>query len=289
MRAGFVRRLLAVTTIVTAAVSLGAAGPAHADEGNFAFEQSAINKTAHKTEYTECVGRPTAIGGHVDGGVSGQAYLQTLSLYNTPAGLEPVFEGASATVDGDGLNRNWAVTAQGVCHTEVPGWETVYGHGPVGSVSSAAIASCPSGKVVIGAGGGAWSGTIGGQPAEGVLTYLQYASDLTWARVVLRKDVVDPSQRLEAFVLAICANRPAGLQLVTASSVNDSALTKAVTANCPAGKYLYGAGVGLVTGFGGVVLDELNITTRKVTARGYEAQGGITANWVVQAYAICAN
>jgi hypothetical protein len=289
MRAGFTGRLTAVVTVVVVAVSWGLADPAYASEGTFVFDQSAINHSAFKTQYVDCPGTPTAIGGHVDGGVSSQAYLQTLALYNSPESVFDMFEGASATEDGDGYSRTWAVTAQAVCHSSVPGWEVVYGFGPVGTASSAAIASCPSGKAVIGAGGGSWTGTIGGQVGQGVLTYLQYASDLSWGRVVLRKDVVAPSQQMQAYVQVICATRPAGLQLVTASSVSDSATTKAVTANCPAGKYTYGAGFGLVTGFGGVVLNELDITTRKVTARGYEAQGGITANWNVQAYVICAN
>jgi hypothetical protein len=288
MRTGLLGRLLAVTTVVTLTTAVGVADPAHAGSGTFVFEQSAINHTAFKTQYVDCPGRQTAIGGHVDGGVSGQVYLQTLALYNPPDSLDP-FAGTSAIEDGDGYSRTWAVTGQAICHGDLPDWQVVYGFGPVGTASSAAIAYCPSGKAVVGAGGGAWAGTIGGQVGEGVLTYLQYASDLTWARVVLRKDVVDPSQRLEAFVQVICATRPAGLQLVTASSVSDSATTKAVTANCPTGKFTYGAGFGLVTGFGGVVLNELDITTRKVTARGYEAQGGITANWAVSAYVICAN
>lgn len=80
-----------------------------------------------------------------------------------------------------------------------------------------------------------------------------------------------------------------GLQRITATSVTNSVSTKTVTAVCPVGKRVTGAGGDITGGLGQVVIDDLAPTATSVRVTGYEDDTGTTVNWSVRAYAICAN
>jgi hypothetical protein len=79
-----------------------------------------------------------------------------------------------------------------------------------------------------------------------------------------------------------------GLQIVKTPSVDNSANAKSVTASCPFGKRVIGAGADLDNGVGNVMIDDLipNPTSVKVSA--YEDDNGAPTVWRINAYAICA-
>jgi hypothetical protein len=79
-----------------------------------------------------------------------------------------------------------------------------------------------------------------------------------------------------------------GLQIVTAQSASNSVSPKSATATCPANKRVIGAGAEINGGLGDVVIDDLRPGPTTVVATGDEVGSGITGNWQVRAYAICA-
>ena len=89
---------------------------------------------------------------------------------------------------------------------------------------------------------------------------------------------------------AICASPLAGAVRVVASSSTNGADGKSVTATCPAGTRLTGAG-GAISGAGGnVVMDDLRPNgnpATSVTVTGFEVDPD--SNWRATAYALCAN
>ncbi len=72
----------------------------------------------------------------------------------------------------------------------------------------------------------------------------------------------------------------------TASTSSD----KSITATCPAGKQLVGAGADVTPGDGHVLIEDIRPSPdlTKLTVKAVEDQTGTTANWFVQAFAICA-
>jgi hypothetical protein len=83
----------------------------------------------------------------------------------------------------------------------------------------------------------------------------------------------------------------AALERVTELSASDSTANKSVTTDpCPAGKQVTGAGADILNGFGQVVLRQVrpDPALTSVTVQALEDQNGQTANWSVEAYAICA-
>jgi hypothetical protein len=89
---------------------------------------------------------------------------------------------------------------------------------------------------------------------------------------------------------AICAPPLPGLEIVSPSSPNDST-DKSVNAGCPTGKRVVGAGGEIANGAGQVVLDAAvpfsDLTA--VAATGFEDETGLGQDWIVTAYAVCAN
>jgi hypothetical protein len=79
---------------------------------------------------------------------------------------------------------------------------------------------------------------------------------------------------------------------VSASSSVDSSSVKSVTASCPAGKRVVGAGgsIGVLSGDGQVVMDDLrpNPTLTSVTVQGVEDETGLAEIWALAAEAVCA-
>lgn len=99
-----------------------------------------------------------------------------------------------------------------------------------------------------------------------------------------------------AFTVAPAGAFPGQTIRITATSTLDgSESQKTVTATCPDGRTLAGAGANINNGGGNVVLDEIrpngsdSTTPTAVTARAFESQGGTNANWTLTAYAICTN
>ena len=146
-----------------------------------------------------------------------------------------------------------------------------------GSNVKSVTASCPPGKRVIGAGtefepGGAvvLQGMLA-SPGSVVATAAESRQQPIW------------SMKSHAF----CADRPAGYQIVSATSPTNGSSPKSITASCPPGRRVIGTGAEISGGDGRVALDELRPRTDTVTATA-DNLGDFDQPWSVTAQAICA-
>ncbi len=92
---------------------------------------------------------------------------------------------------------------------------------------------------------------------------------------------------------AICANPVAGLVRASAASASNSSDFRSVTASCPSGKRLTGAGFELAGATGEAVIDDFRpnggpaAAPTNVLSGAYE-EDAFAGNWSNTAYAICA-
>jgi hypothetical protein len=80
-----------------------------------------------------------------------------------------------------------------------------------------------------------------------------------------------------------------GIEIASLSSASNS-VDKGVTATCPAGKKVVGAGADVTPGNGDVLIDDIrpNASLTSVRVNAVEDEDGTSTNWFVAAYAICA-
>jgi hypothetical protein len=91
--------------------------------------------------------------------------------------------------------------------------------------------------------------------------------------------------------VAVCANPPPGLELVSAQTALDSSYAKYSTATCPAGKKVLGTGAQINSGNPnevtvGSISPAANLGG--VSAEAVEIGAGTNATWSLKVYAICA-
>jgi hypothetical protein len=113
---------------------------------------------------------------------------------------------------------------------------------------------------------------------------------LTSVTVNALEDETGTNQNWTLSVGALCATPPPGLERVSATSPLNSS-NKLVTATCPAGKRVLGAGADINSFNGQVILDDLrpNAALTSVTANALEDETGNPINWSLTAYAVCAD
>jgi hypothetical protein len=142
-------------------------------------------------------------------------------------------------------------------------------------------APCPPGKRLVGTGGD----ITGGLGAVGMTLTPEPFSTEVFA--VENPTGTNGNWFINAY--SICADPLPGLQIVEAVGPSSSK-NKHMTAKCPPGKRLVGAG-GNVTDQSRVVMPALEPDPEltKVLVRGAEGQGGTDFDWLIRAYAVCAN
>jgi hypothetical protein len=153
------------------------------------------------------------------------------------------------------------------------------------SSNKSVTATCPPGKRVVGAGGDVTPGD-----GDVLIDDIRPKSDLTGVIVSAREDETGTTASWQVNALAICAYPPPGLARLSLTSALDSA-KKSVTATCPTGKRLLGAGGEINSSNGQVLLDEVrpNSTLTGAVVNALEDETGNPQNWSLTAYAICAN
>jgi hypothetical protein len=158
--------------------------------------------------------------------------------------------------------------------------------------SSFAVAKCPVGKVVIGAGGHV--DEFGDPDTETVrLTRIQPVHTSAGDNVVV--EAAEPASGFagawQVIAIAICANPLPGYQIVSGSTGPASPTFVATAAVCPQGKLVMGTGARVVDGGGEVWLQLMRHSgprdISRATAR--EDANGQDTNWSLTAYAICAD
>lgn len=149
-----------------------------------------------------------------------------------------------------------------------------------GSFKSA-TALCPAGKVVVGTGARITGG--GGDvvldeviPSEGGVTVGAYEDE----------DGTAANWSVTAF--AVCANRPSGYTIASATSTSAVRFETELSATCPSGRRALGGGAEVTGGLGEVSIDDVFPGQTSSHAKGFADQTGNPRAWSIRAYAICA-
>lgn len=218
-------------------------------------------------------------GGQIVNG-NGQVVLEDV----TPnSGLTSVT--VLAREDQNGQVGSWQVTAWATCAIAPLGLERVTATSPTNSSGKSAIATCPSGKRLLGTGADR-SGGAGQVALNDVLP----DSGLLKVTATALEDEDGTTANWSVRAYAICANPVAGRVRVTSTSPTNSNPKNAPIKPCPAGLRPTGAGGALTGGGGEVVLNHLLADSFfGAAAGGNEDEDGTSSNWSVSAYAICAN
>jgi hypothetical protein len=276
------RTLSAVVVLLTACGVVLVARPAAAVPGQlFVTATSATDSNETKGLYAKCPSGLAPIGGgaEVTGGANRVRISHSVPMINDAWSV-------SAMEDNNGYAGDWSITAWAICAPKPAGYQVVWSTttAPAGETYGYAIASCPRGSKVIGAGG-----TIG-QPADySVLATIAPSPNLT---NVLAEAFADPFYAqpypLEVSAVAICVDPLPSQQLVTHATPWTSG-DKQVTAWCPPATIVHGLGASIVGANGQAILSRIVPGRVTVEVAALEDYNGYQSNWVVYAFAICAS
>jgi hypothetical protein len=216
----------------------------------------------------------TGVGAELGGG-GGDVVLNRLEP--SPALSTMIVTGFE---DEDGTSANWFARAFAICAAAS---ERIVAASPNDSANKSVGAVCPAGKQVTGGGGDITGG--GGQVLIDDLV-----PSATGVGVTGLEDETGTSSSWLLRAYAICATPLPGLEVVSNESPFDSS-PKNITATCPSGKRVVGAGGDITGGVGQAVLNNLlpNPALTSTTASAFEDENGYANNWSVSAHAICAN
>jgi hypothetical protein len=183
--------------------------------------------------------------------------------------------------DEDGTSSNWQVRAFAICAKPVGGLERVVATSSTdSSLEKSVVVSCPTGKQVVGAGA-----ELGGGGGEVVLNEIAPTDDELTSVTV--RGLEDEDGTASNWFVRGFANCAASSELAVAQGPNDSS-AKNQAVSCPAGKQVTGGGGDITGGGGQVVLDELRPFATGFRVTAFEDETGISSNWFLRAYAICA-
>ena len=174
-----------------------------------------------------------------------------------------------------------------ICAPAPAGLELVSATSPSNSSNKSVVATCPTGKFLLGS-----SAEITGAPGEVILDGLVPGTGLKSVTVnALEDEGAGTSQNWSITAYAICAPKVAGLQRVAVTGPSDSTSSKLATADCPVGKSVIGVYGTINSPNGQVVLDSLfpNIAMTSANIAAAEDGTGNSANWSLTAYAVCAS
>ena len=150
-------------------------------------------------------------------------------------GFVPSPSGATVTAhrDSNGKGVSWGLTARVVCANPLPGYEIVSATSITDSLDKEAVAVCPAGKSLVGAGAEV-SGAAGWIVIDEVNEFGARELTVSAHETGLLPTLLNWSVTAHA----ICAYPLAGLVGVYGSTDYDSGAAKSRTATCPSGKQL---------------------------------------------------
>lgn len=246
-------------------------------------ESSPSDDTLYKGIHVDCPRGKKVIGG---GGVirdAGSNAAITM-LRPEPRTLWDSFVvAAKETVPFD---RNWSVVAVAVCADPPPGLEYVSTQtGLDSNPFKSNIATCPSGKKVIGVGG--W---VNSTRRSVVLDEITPATNLQTVRASAYETEGGNPDEWSLSTWAICADPVPGLTLVTKTGTRSAGQSKAIFADCPTGTKVHAVGGDIHGGNGQVVLNSLYPQAGLASAM-LQARTDVTGYaglWQVRIFAICA-
>ena len=273
---------LGLAVVASAVASTGLvliAEPALAVPGRVVVSTTTVtDSTSPKGGFLACPAGTVALGGggSINAGAPGITIVQ-----NNPSPAGWVF---AAIEQGAGTAAVWSLTTWAVCAPAPAGYQIVQANGTVNPPASA-IATCPAGKKVTGA--GATLDTPVGDNVR-VIEAIRPSASLTSvsARAVVDPGAIGGAASNIVIAYAVCINAQAGQQLVTATSPSNS-LDKSVNALCPFPTVPHGVGATIRGGGGQVNLTMLNPSGNPAQVAAKEHSGGYAANWTLEAHAIC--
>jgi hypothetical protein len=186
--------------------------------------------------------------------------------------------------DADGTSLRWQVDGFAICADPLPGLVQVDTTSPENSFDKVAVAACPAGKQLIGA-GAETNGGNGEVAIDDLIPNLVKNTVSTFG--IEEHEALGSKWTITAH--ALCADPLPGLELRTLQSGPLSS-NQGVVLSCSAGKKLLGLGGEITGGFGNVVMDDLtpNATLTGASIGAREIQGGTVDEWKLKGYAICA-
>ena len=191
----------------------------------------------------------------------------------------------AAREDEDGTAANWYVAAYATCAPPPAGLERVAATSAASSAAKPVVATCPSGKSLLG--GAAELGNAYGQVLlDGIVPNLANRN----VTVDALEDETGTAGSWTITAYAICSSPVTGLVRVSATSPVDSTGSRVVTAPCPVGKSLISMAGTINSPNGQGVLDAVFPDEALTTAgfAAWEDDTGNSADWSATAYGICA-
>ncbi|WP_146603923.1 hypothetical protein [Micromonospora deserti] len=283
---------LVVGLAVTGAVVVPAAPASAAVPGLVRVSAtSASNSNDFRSVTATCpAGKVLTGAGYELNGATGEAVVDDFRPNGGPA-TAPTAVTVGA-YEAEAFAGNWSVTAYAICANPVAGLVRVSANSASNSNDFRSVtATCPAGKVLTGTGY-----ELTGVTGEGVVDDFRPNGGPATAPTAVTVGAYEADAfagNWFATAYAICANPLAGLVRVSATSASNSNDFRGITATCPVGKVLTGAGYELngVTGEG--VVDDFRpsggpaTAPTSVTSGAYE-EDPFAGNWTNTAYAICA-
>ncbi|MEV1111165.1 hypothetical protein [Micromonospora sp. NPDC049751] len=278
--------------LATGAVLAPASPASAAVPGLVRIAATSVSDSAdfHSVTATCPVGKVLTGTGYELNGVTGEGVVDDLRP-NGGVATAPtaVTVGAYET---EAFAGNWSVTAYAICANPLPGLVRVSTAGVSNSADYRSVtATCPVGKVLTGTGY-----ELNGVTGEGVVDDFRPNGGVATAPTAVTVGAYESDATTlnwSATAYAICANPLAGLVRASTVGASTSADFRSVTATCPVGKVLTGAGYELngVTGEG--IVDDFRPNGGPATAPTSAASGAyeedaFAGNWSDTAYAICA-
>lgn len=176
----------------------------------------------------------------------------------------------------------------------LPGLQRIVERSATDSVSPKNVtALCPDGKRVIGGGGRVFA-PAAADSSKVMVIRLEPLNTVNQSGYIAGGVEVAPGITGDWWVeaVAICAPTPAGHEIVQADTTPSSAATQQTLARCTSsGKRVFGTGARIQNGGGQVTLQ----LTRADAGRGFaratakEDADGFTGNWILSAFAVCAD
>jgi hypothetical protein len=216
-------------------------------------------------------------GGSVVGG-AGRVILDGIRL---DAPLSTVT--TRAFEQANGTNLNWTLNAFAMCAKPLKGLVQVNATSADNSFGKSVVATCPTGKKVVGL-GAETDGGIGRVELDDLIP----ASDHVTATGFETATGTTDNWSITAH--AMCASPVAGLEIRSLASDFGSFDGGGVTETCSAGKKVLGVGGEITGGLGQVSMDSVtpNASLTSVNVDAHEDANGTDNSWNLTAYAICA-
>lgn len=288
------RGLVLALGLAGAGVLVAPAGPASAAVPGLVriAVTSASNSNDFRTATATCpLGKVLVGTGFELNGATGEAVVDDLRPNGGPA-VAPT----SVTVgayEADPFAGNWSLTAYAVCANPLPGLVRITAVSTTDSNDFHGVtAACPLGKVLTGTGY-----ELNGSTGEAVVDDFLPSGGAFTAPTAVTVGAFEADSfagNWSATGYAICANPVPGLIRVGVNDVSSSNDFHAVTAPCPAGKVLTGAGYQVNGATGEAVVDDFRPNGGAANAPtsvfvGTYEEDGFAGNWTNTSFAICAD